>query len=198
MKMMTIDRVAVGVVAGVKIAPTKPTRNRRLMPDPRFFIQVSDNLPSLRDCQNHCAVPECGAVSFFCGITRNTFQGRRVVRLSYTAYVPMALKEMEKLCMDCVSQFPDIQRIAAVHKTGDCPVGDTSVILAASSPHRASSLQAVEFLINELKARIPIWKQEVYEDDSTVWKENIEWKEGRQQRVMVRQPIDNATTTASS
>ena len=109
----------------------------------------------------------------------------------------MAVKELRKLCHEATEKFPGIQRIAAVHILGDCPVGQASVILACSSPHRRESLQCCEFLIDELKARIPIWKLEVYEgNDGFVWKENVEWHEGQRRRVMVQQPLQEQQTEA--
>ena len=101
----------------------------------------------------------------------------------------MAVKELRKVCDEARSRHDgEIRKIAAVHVLGDCPVGSPSVILACSSPHRKASLRCVEFLIDELKARVPIWKLEVYEgDDDRVWKENIEWHEGKQRRVITQQ-----------
>ena len=158
--------------------------------DQSFMIRVSEEMPSVEECYAFCATePSCGAVASFVGITRDNFQGKKVKKLSYEGYVPMAEKELRKLCHDAVSKFPSIKRIAAVHLLGDCPVGKASVILVASSPHRTESIHCTEFLINELKARIPIWKLEVYEgDEGSVWKENIEWHQGKQKRVMKRQP----------
>lgn len=102
----------------------------------------------------------------------------------------MAIREMRKLCQEATEKYCGIRRIAAAHILGDCPVGQASVILACSSPHRRESLECCEFLIDEIKARIPIWKLEVYEGDGeSVWKENVEWHEGKQLRVMVQQPL---------
>lgn len=95
----------------------------------------------------------------------------------------MAEKELRKLCDDA-SQKYDVTKIAAIHILGDCPVEKASVILACSSPHRRDALHCVEYLIDELKARVPIWKLEVYEGDDSVWKENVEWKDGKAKRVM--------------
>ena len=100
----------------------------------------------------------------------------------------MAEKELRKLCDEAVTKYPSVQKLATVHVLGDCPVGQASVIVAAASPHRRDAIHCVEFLIDELKARVPIWKLEVYEgDDSSVWKENVEWHEGQKRRVMVQQ-----------
>lgn len=155
-----------------------------------FLVAVTEDLPTLDDCYQFVAAePSCGAVSSFVGITRNNFQGKVVQKLSYEGYVPMAVKELRKLCAEAVETFPTVQRIAAVHILGDCPVGQASVILACSSPHRADAMHCCEYLIHELKARIPVWKLEVYQgDEGSVWKENVEWHKGRQRRVMVKQP----------
>ncbi len=109
-----------------------------------------------------------------------------MTKLSYEGYVPMAVRELHKLCEEATARY-GVRRVAAVHILGDCPVGRPSVILACSSPHRRDALRCVEFLIDTLKARVPIWKREWYEGDDAVWKENVEWREGRQERVMVKQ-----------
>jgi molybdopterin synthase catalytic subunit len=154
----------------------------------RFFIRVSEDMPSLQECYDFVNHPSCGAISTFVGTTRDNFQGKTVTKLSYEGYVTMAEKELYQLCLQACQQYPVIYKIAAVHILGDCPVGEASVILACSSPHRKDALQCVEYLIDTLKAKVPIWKRECYEGDDTVWKENVEWKEGqRQERVMVKE-----------
>lgn len=156
------------------------------MSETKYFIEVSENLPSLQDCYNFVNDPGCGAVSTFVGTTRDNFNGKKVTKLSYEGYVPMAKKELTKLCDDASTKY-SVHKIAAVHILGDCPVGAASVILACSSPHRRDALHCCEYLIDELKSRVPIWKREVYEGDDSVWKENVEWHEGRRQRVMVKE-----------
>ena len=154
---------------------------------------MSELLPSLEDCSKFVNDPSCGAIVTFEGITRDNFEGKKVTHLSYEGYVPMAEKELRRVCDEACEKFSTIQKIAAVHILGDCPVGQASVILACSSPHRRDAINCVEYLIDELKARVPIWKKECYDgDNGSVWKENIEWKEGRQERVMVgvRRPAE--------
>jgi molybdopterin synthase catalytic subunit len=159
-----------------------------------FFISVSETLPSLDDCYQFVTDDSCGAVATFVGTTRNTFEGKTVAKLIYEVYVPMANNELHKLCTDTCLKYPGILKIAAAHIIGDCPVGSPSVILAVSSPHRRDSLRAIEYLIDKLKARIPIWKSEVYEgEDGVVWKENIEWHEGKQRRIMVKKDHTNGS-----
>mmetsp|Transcript_21422 Transcript_21422/g.33014 ORF Transcript_21422/g.33014 Transcript_21422/m.33014 type:complete len:181 (-) Transcript_21422:30-572(-) len=153
----------------------------------RYLIKVSEELPTLEECHAFVNHPACGAISSFVGITRDNFDGKTVTKLSYEGYVPMAEKQLKKLCDDARVKYPSIERIAAVHILGDCPVGDASVILACASPHRRDALHCVEYLIDELKARIPIWKREVYEGDDSAWKENVEWQDGKPKRIMVKE-----------
>jgi molybdopterin synthase catalytic subunit len=159
-----------------------------------YLIRVAEEIPSLEECYNFVSDDACGAVATFIGVTRNNFNGKVVQKLTYEGYVPMAERELRKVCDDARAKFPSIRKVAAVHVLGDCPVGSASVIIAASSPHRRDALHSVEFLIDELKARIPIWKLEVYKgDEGSVWKENIEWREGKQHRVMLKQTPGNGT-----
>ena len=151
----------------------------------RFLIKVSEDIPSLDECSTFVADPSCGAIASFVGVTRDTFDGNVVTKLCYEGYVPMAEKELVKICRAACDKFR-LKKIAAVHVLGDCPVGKASVRLACSSPHRIDALHGCEYLINELKARVPIWKREVYEGDESIWKENLEWREGKSVRVMAR------------
>lgn len=154
----------------------------------KYLIKVSENIPTLEECSSFVSDPSCGAISTFTGITRNNFQQKTVTMLSYEGYVPMAEKELLKICIEATEKYPSVVKIAAVHILGDCPVEAASVILCASSPHRRDAMHCIEFLIDELKARVPIWKRELYQDGDgeSVWKENVEWFEGKERRVMIK------------
>ncbi|XP_068219076.1 molybdopterin synthase catalytic subunit [Palaemon carinicauda] len=115
----------------------------------------------------------CGAISLFVGTTRDTFEGQTVVKLEYESYKEMAEKEILKLCKQAREKWP-LHHIAVHHRLGVVPVSEASVILAVSSVHRRESLEAVSFLIDELKANVPIWKKEIYDDGSSDWKQNKE------------------------
>ncbi|KAK4370669.1 hypothetical protein RND71_010144 [Anisodus tanguticus] len=93
----------------------------------------------------------------------------------YEAYVPMAIRCLKSLCSSARSSW-DIHSIVIAHCLGTVPVGETSVFVAISSDHRADALDACKFLIDELKASVPIWKKEVY-INREVWKENKEFIE---------------------
>lgn len=117
--------------------------------------------------------PCCGAASVFLGTTRNSFEGKEVVRLEYEAYVPMALKELDALCQG-VRELHAVHRIAVFHRLGVVPVTEASVIIAVASPHRRAAMDACAWLIDGLKVRVPIWKKEVYADEAAAWKQNPE------------------------
>lgn len=94
--------------------------------------------------------------------------------MEYEAYEPMALKQIQTICADIRIRWPETEHIAIHHRLGLVPVKEASVVIAISAPHRQTSLQAVEFAINELKGRVPIWKKEIYADHDAEWKENRE------------------------
>ena len=81
------------------------------------------------------------------------------MKLEYEAFGSMALKEMKKICDSIRQKWPTVKNIAIVHRLGDVPVEETSIIIAISSPHRKDSLEAVDFCINEFKRLVPIWKK---------------------------------------
>ncbi|XP_058420086.1 molybdopterin synthase catalytic subunit [Diceros bicornis minor] len=117
--------------------------------------------------------PRCGAISLFVGTTRNNFEGKKVISLEYEAYLPMAENEIRKICSDIRQKWP-VKHMAVFHRLGSVPVSEASVIIAASSAHRAASLEAVSYAIDTLKAKAPIWKKEMYEESSSSWKRNKE------------------------
>ena len=113
---------------------------------------------------------QAGAVLIFEGTTRDNFEGKKVVQLCYEAYDDMAIKEMENLKDTLVTEYP-MARIAMVHRLGIVGVGETSVAIAVSAPHREEAYIVSRKAIDRLKKTVPIWKKEVYEKGAS-WKEN--------------------------
>ena len=136
-------------------------------------VLVSDAELDLTAIVSSVSSDEAGAVATFIGTTRDSFHGKRVVRLEYEGYVPMAEKELLKICTRARERWSLIG-LHIAHRLGVVGVGEASVIVATSSTHRADALEATRFCIDELKASVPIWKREVYEGDERVWKENVE------------------------
>nr|ACO10937.1 MAP3K12-binding inhibitory protein 1 [Caligus rogercresseyi] len=119
--------------------------------------------------------PDCGATSVFYGSTRaDTLKdGACVTKLFYEAYIPMALKELKKICSSMRSEWEHIGPIRIAHRIGDVLVGEVSVVIAVSARRRDASIHAMEFAIEELKARVPIWKKEFYSNEESEWKANM-------------------------
>ncbi|KAK4780452.1 hypothetical protein SAY87_016558 [Trapa incisa] len=145
----------------------------------RTLVEILEehNLIDVVKYMNFVGSPQAGAVATFSGTTRDTFEGKTVLELRYEAYVPMAIKQMKTICESARSSW-DLISIAVAHRLGPVPVGEISVFVAVSSVHRADSLEACRFLIDELKASVPIWKKEVY-TNGEVWKENSEFLQRR-------------------
>ncbi|XP_053304042.1 molybdopterin synthase catalytic subunit-like [Spea bombifrons] len=142
--------------------------------EPRDFVKITPDKLSTDEISQLVVSPDCGAVSIFIGTTRNNFDGKKVVRLEYEAYTPMAETEIRKILSDIRQKWPSVKHIAVHHRLGLVPIADASVVIAISSPHRNDSLEAVTYCINTLKATVPIWKKEVYEEEDYSWKENKE------------------------
>ena len=113
--------------------------------------------------------PQDGAVVVFDGIVRNHSGGRRTLYLDYEAYEPMALSKMREIGAEIHRKF-SVRRIAMVHRLGRLEIGETSVLIAVSSPHRGAAFDACRYAIDTLKHSVPIWKKE-YFADGAVWAE---------------------------
>ncbi|KAL4589945.1 hypothetical protein LXL04_002857 [Taraxacum kok-saghyz] len=124
---------------------------------------------------NYVHAPQCGAIATFYGNTRDTFEGKTVIELRYEAYVPMAIRCLKSICSSARSKW-NLNSVAVAHRLGPVAVGETSVFVAVSSVHRVDALDACKFVIDEIKASVPIWKKEVY-SNGEVWKENMEFLE---------------------
>ena len=108
-----------------------------------------------------------GAIVTFDGFVRNESHGRPTLYLEYEAYEPMALQKMREIGQLIHQKFA-IDRLAIVHRLGRLEVGETSVFIAVSAPHRAAAFDACRFAIDTLKRTVPIWKKEYFEDGA-VW-----------------------------
>jgi molybdopterin synthase catalytic subunit/molybdopterin converting factor small subunit len=106
--------------------------------------------------------PGAGAIATFIGTTRDSNRGRRVEHLQYDAYPEMAEAEMRKIA-DTVRERHEITAVAMAHRTGHVPIGEASVIIAVSAPHRAAALEACREAIDTLKVTVPVWKKEIFE-----------------------------------
>lgn len=130
-------------------------------------ILLTSNILDLNSCMSYVSVPHCGGINLFVGTVRDATKGKRVLRLEFEAYEPMALSEMQKLAAQAFAQWP-VERIALHHRTGTLQVGEVPVIIAVAAAHRDAAFAACRFLIDTLKQTVPIWKKEIFEDGE-VW-----------------------------
>ncbi|RLD78828.1 MAG: molybdenum cofactor biosynthesis protein MoaE [Bacteroidetes bacterium] len=121
----------------------------------------------LTTCNDFVQDNSCGGIALFVGTVRNHTKGKEVKRLDFSAYEPMAIKEMYKIAEQTIEKF-DISKIAIHHAVGNLHIGDVPVIIAVSSAHRGAAFEACHFAIDTLKETVPIWKKEHFEDGE-VW-----------------------------
>ena len=123
-----------------------------------------------RALEARVAGPDRGAVATFAGVVRDHHEGRRVLRLEYTAYEEMASRVLAAIVDEAALRF-GTPAIAVQHRLGPLEVGETSVVVVAAAAHRKEALAACAWIIDEVKARAPIWKKEFGE-------QGIFWIEG--------------------
>lgn len=114
--------------------------------------------------------PSIGAVLLFLGVGRQDADGKPVLKLAYEAWAEPAEAELRKIGAEIAAQWPG-SRVAIVHRTGEVAIGEASVVIAVGTPHRPACYEASRYAIEALKARVPIWKKEIYADGSA-WKAN--------------------------
>lgn len=130
-------------------------------------IKITSSTLNLQDCYNFVQDASCGGIALFVGTVRNSTKNKEVSLLDFSAYEPMALKEMQKIADLALTKF-QINKIAIHHAVGELQIGAVPVIIAVSSAHRKAAFEACEFAIDTLKETVPIWKKEHF-DDGEVW-----------------------------
>jgi molybdopterin synthase catalytic subunit len=113
-----------------------------------------------------------GAIAVFLGTVRDVNAGRKVLFLEYEAYEGMAEREIGKIVEEAHARFA-LTTVAVAHRVGRLEIGEVSVAVAVAAPHRAAALDACRFVIDTLKAKVPIWKREHFEG-GVVWIEGAE------------------------
>ncbi len=130
-------------------------------------FRVSDEPLELEEVVRAVSSEAHGGIATFTGVVRNHSRGKRIVRLEYEAYRPMAERKLAELGAALAAELPGV-RVAIVHRVGKLAVGDAAVVIAASAPHRAQAFDACRAAIDRLKESVPIWKKEIA-DDGEEW-----------------------------
>jgi len=151
------DPGTAGVSPASTLKATKPNENTH------DFFELTTEPIDVGVVARRVVLPECGATVTLDGYAREWTRGRRTLYLVYEAYAPMAQRELERLGREARERF-DIAHVGIVHRTGRLEIGETSVVIAVSAPHRRAAFEACEWAIRELKRTVPIWKKEVFAD----------------------------------
>ncbi len=136
------------------------------------WIELFSSPLSVADADRFVADDNAGGICVFAGTTRaeTHADGRVLVALDYEAYADMAVKQLTELAAAARGRWP-ILKLAILHRTGRVDVGQPSVVIAVSSPHRKEAFEACRFLIDELKRDVAIWKKEVWQTGESTWVE---------------------------
>ncbi len=133
----------------------------------KIEIILSDKILSEQSCLDFVKTDDSGGIVIFVGTVRNHTKGKRVLKLDFEAYEPMAISEMRKIAEIAIEKF-SLKKIAIHHRTGMLDISEIPVIIAVSAAHREAAFDACEFAIDTLKDTVPIWKKEIFEDGE-VW-----------------------------
>ena len=131
------------------------------------LIAVRESELSVDEVRAAVADPAAGGIALFAGAVRDSDHDRGVSGLSYSAH-PSAVDELRRVAEVIAEKYPVIG-VAAVHRVGDLAIGDLAVVLAVSCAHRAEAFDACRDLIDILKASVPIWKHQRFDDGTAEW-----------------------------
>ena len=135
------------------------------------WIAVGDQTLAFADAIKWATKPNCGAVVTFLGTVRDNSPGRKgVTSLEYEVFEDRAVAALEAVASEARRRWPELVRLALLHRSGVLEVGDISVLVVASSPHRACAFDAARFCIDTIKVSVPIWKKETW-DQGSDWSE---------------------------
>jgi molybdopterin synthase catalytic subunit len=133
------------------------------------WIAITDGPLPVAEALGWAVTPSCGAVVTFSGTVRDHSPGRPAVRLlEYEAYLEPAIERLGRVAAEARRRWPDIGRLALLHRTGALEVTETAVVVVVSTPSRPEGFAAARFCIDTLKATVPIWKRETWEG-GTEW-----------------------------
>lgn len=138
------------------------------------WLGLTDGELPIGDLYQWCVRPDCGAIVLFSGTVRDHADGRSdVLYLEYEAYDDMVVPKLREIADETRIRWPDVSRIALVHRVGTLGLGESSVVAVVSAPHRPDAFAAARFTIDALKVSVPVWKREIW-DGGSDWGTNAE------------------------
>jgi molybdopterin synthase catalytic subunit len=134
-----------------------------------FWLTREPLEPQQQDLVDLVRHDESGAVILFFGVVRDNAEGKRVLRLDYEAHETMALAKMREVAFEVKRRFPEVNEVGIWHRMGTLEVGEASLLVALSSPHRREGFEAALWAVDRIKEVVPIWKKEHFADGSAAW-----------------------------
>lgn len=132
------------------------------------WVQLSREPIGIAKAYQFLQTPAAGGLAIFIGTTRQWTAGQETLSLTYEGYEPMALKEIHRLLDVAVNRWP-IHRACLLHRLGEVPLAEASVLVGVATSHRPEAFEACRYLIDQLKVQVPIWKQEYLADGQKIW-----------------------------
>ncbi len=133
----------------------------------KIEIKITGEAIDITHCINQVMLEQCGGIDVFIGTVRNQTKGKKVIKLEFEAYEPMAIRELENIATAACAMW-SLHGVVIHHRTGTLFVGEVPVIIAVSAAHRAAAFDACRYIIDTLKQTVPIWKKEFFEGGE-VW-----------------------------
>lgn len=133
-----------------------------------ILVSISAQPLDIAAAHSFAADPAHGAVDMFIGIVRDHHEGKNVTGITYDAHEALAEKALREICEEAQGMWPETRYYVA-HYKGELAVGGISVLIAVGAPHRAETFDACRYVIEEIKKRAPVWKQEHYRDGKSAW-----------------------------
>ncbi|KAM0476751.1 hypothetical protein ACHAPX_006175 [Trichoderma viride] len=141
------------------------------MSEQNCYVGLTHDFLNIQEAIDKVRSPMAGAIVLFAGTTRDNFAGKPVKELQYTAYNKLALRSMLAICKDILNKH-GLKGISMIHRLGTVPIGEESILIAVSSPHRKAAWLAGEEALEACKSRVEVWKREEFEGEEGVWRAN--------------------------
>ncbi|WYS07397.1 molybdenum cofactor biosynthesis protein MoaE [Bacillus sp. FSL R5-0394] len=139
------------------------------------MFQLTNKPIDVQQVINQVIDRNCGAIATFIGTVREFTNGKKTVRLEYIAYESMAEKMLKRIGAEINERWPGTN-VAIVHRLGVLDISEAAVVIAVSSPHRQAAYEANAYAMERIKAMVPIWKKEIWEDGSSWIGDQLETK----------------------
>ncbi len=134
----------------------------------KIWIEITESSLKIADACTFVNDEQCGAVNMFIGTVRNYFENRPVKGIEYHGYPEMGEKVLEKIVSEAQFRW-DVKKTVVHHRLGKLELKEASVVVAVSTGHRNEAYDACRFIMEEIKKDLPVWKKELYADESSLW-----------------------------